>query len=121
MSIKYLSFSGYFILSLILTVTLSYSLAFGFSFFIVPHHSVDPYQLMEAMTMAGERVTSDWWDEVYIPEKHHERFALLGKKREAAFRILFLASLPIILCVCWLVFVRRRWLVYNTISAQRSM
>ena len=117
MFIKYLSLSIYFILCLILTVIL----AFGLSFLIVPHHPIDPYQLMEEMTMAGERITSDWWDEVYIPEKHHERFAILGRKREAAFKILFFVSLPIIFWGCWFVFIRLRWLHCETTSAQHSI
>lgn len=113
---KSVSLFVYIILSLILTVISSY----GLSFVIVPHHPVDSYQLMEEMTMAGDRVTSDWWQEVYIPEKHHERFAILGKKREAAFKILFLVSLPIVFWVCWSVFIARRWSHCDTIPAQHS-
>ncbi len=104
---KYLSLSVFFILSIILTVISSY----GLSFLIVPHHPIDPYQLMEEMTNSGERVTSDWWDEVYIPEKHHERFAILGEKREDVFKILLIMTLPLVSCGCWLVFIRHRWLV----------
>ncbi len=116
MLIKYLSVSVYFILSLILTVIS----AFGFSFLIVPHHPVDPYQLMEEATNVGDRITSDWWDEVYIPEKHHERFAVLAEKRGNVFKMLFVMLLPIVFCGCWLIFIRRRQLGCDSISVQHS-
>ena len=103
-----------------MTGTLSYSLAFGLSFLIIPHHPVDPYQLMQEMTIDGERVTSDWWDEVYIPEKHHERFAILGKKREDVFTILFVMLLPIVFWGCWSIFITRRWPHCDTTSVQHS-
>ncbi len=113
---KYLSFSGYFILNLFLTVTLS----FGLSFLIVPHHPIDPYQLMEEMTISAEKVTSDWWDDVYMSEKHHERFSVLGEKRENVFKMLFVMLLPLIFWGCWLVFIRQRRLDCNTTPAQHS-
>ncbi len=103
-------------MSLILTVIFSY----GLSFLIVPHHPIDPYQLMQEMTMAGERITADWWDEVYIPEKHHERFAILEKKREDVFTILFVMLLPTVFWGCWSVFITRRWSHCDTTPAQHS-
>ena len=77
-----LVFLGYFILSLLCALILS----FGLSFLIVPQQSVNAYELMEKETMAGRRITADWWDEVYIPEKHHVRFSLLTEKRGVVFK-----------------------------------
>ena len=89
-----LVFLGHFILSLLCVLILS----FGLSFLIVPHQSVDAYELMEKTTLQGQRITADWWDEVYIPEKHHERFAILGEERGVVFKILFLVFIPIVFC-----------------------
>ncbi len=91
---KCLFLLGCLILSLLCVLILS----FGLSFLIVPHQSVDPNKLMEKARLQQEIVTADWWEEVYIPEKHHVRFTILASKRAVVFKRLFIVLIPLVSC-----------------------
>ncbi len=73
-------------------------LSFGLSFLFVPHQPVNPYKLMEKTRQQGEIITADWWEEVYIPEKHHVRFTILANKRGVVFKRLFIVLIPLVSC-----------------------
>ena len=99
---------------LILSFLCALILSFGLSFLIVPHQSVDPYKLMEKARLQRETVTADWWEEVYIPEKHHVRFNILTSKRSVIFKSLFMVLIPLVSCSFYIYWrVRLRCLQYS--------